>query len=95
MMLEKTFAKKTSIVTREVAGETILVPITGNIANMQKIFSLNPVGEFIWSKMDGTLAASEIVTLLQGEFDVEKHEAEADCIAFLQSLLETELIVEV
>ncbi len=91
-ILEKVFRRKDDIVHRKIAGETILVPIRGSLADMQKIFSLNPVGEFIWDELDGARSLREISAGIQAAFDVTEEEANADLEAFVAELLREGLI---
>jgi hypothetical protein len=90
--LERVYKRRDEIISRSIAGETILVPITGNLADMQKIFSLNPVGEFIWEHLDGGRKLSEISGDLQDFFDVGKEEADADIRKFVSELLKEDLV---
>ena len=91
----RTFRKKEEIVTRKIAGETILVPIRGSLADMQKIFSLNPVGEFIWQEINGQKALQQISESIQSVFDVSQEQADADVQDFITELLREGLIVGV
>jgi hypothetical protein len=89
------FRKRGEIVTRKIAGEVILVPITGKLADMQRIFSLNPVGEFIWEHFDGEKDLGKISNDIQTTFDVKKDEADADIQEFVSELLRENLITSV
>jgi hypothetical protein len=88
----RTFRKKEEIVTRKIAGETILVPIRGSLADMQKIFSLNPVGDFIWQEINGQKTLQQISESLQSVFDVSQEQADADVQDFITELLREGLI---
>ncbi|OPX33795.1 MAG: hypothetical protein B1H12_11235 [Desulfobacteraceae bacterium 4484_190.2] len=65
------FHRKDDIVTRQVAGETLLVPIYGDLANMERIFSLDPVAAFIWEQLDGEKSLEGIRDSLLNAFEVE------------------------
>jgi hypothetical protein len=94
--LENTvYKKKDGVVTRTIAGETILVPVYGDIANMQKIFSVDPVAAFIWEHINGEKTCHEILTMIIEEFDVEMNVAKADLEDFLSSLKSAGLILGV
>ena len=82
------------IVSRDIAGETILVPIRGNLADMQNIFTLNKIGAFIWEKLDGKSPLSVTLGSLLDHFDVSSQEAENDILEFIDQVLETGLAVE-
>ena len=49
---------------------------------------LNPVGSFIYSRLDGTNTLDAIVTAVVEEFDVVEEEARRDVTAFLDDLRE-------
>jgi hypothetical protein len=83
-----------SIVARRIAGEMMLVPIRGKLADMQKIYVLDTVGEFIWRKLDGKRSGKEICREVLKAFAVGEDEAEADTREFLASLVNERLLVE-
>ena len=56
----KIYKKNGDIVTRRIAGDLFLIPIRGKIAEMQRIFVLNPVGECIWQEIDSQKSLDEI-----------------------------------
>jgi hypothetical protein len=88
------FKKKDGIVTRNIAGETILVPVYGDLADIQKIFSVDPVAGYIWEKIDGLRTCSEILDMITEEYDVDRNVAEKDLTEFLESLKSTRFIVQ-
>ncbi len=86
------FRKRGELVSRDIAGETILVPIKGKLADMQRIFSLNPVASYIWARLDGRRSLAEIVEDVVNGFDVEHTEAENDLREFVGELVKASLI---
>jgi hypothetical protein len=82
------------IVFREIAGETILVPISGKLANLQKIYSLNPVAEYIWKQLDGKRTLQEISDNIQSVFEVKKEQVDEDIQEFIAELLKEDLITQ-
>jgi hypothetical protein len=91
---EKVYRKNHDVVTRKIAGELFLVPIKGKIADMQRIFTLNPVGEFIWQELDAQKSLNDICDDLISNFDVKKETAMADIKEFVTELLQADLIME-
>lgn len=71
---------------RKVGNETILVPLSGNVADLNEMYTLNEVGSFIWENLDSMDSVEEVVVSVLNEFDVDKHEAEQDVNTFLQDL---------
>ena len=89
---KRAFKRTIDIVARKIAGETILVPITGKLADMQRIFALNPVAEFIWKQLDGNKKLGEIRDDILNHFDVEKEQAETDIQEFITDMIKEKLI---
>ena len=85
-ILTKCFIKETDFVTREVAGETIIVPIRGNVGDLNSIYTLNEVGTKIWELIDGKNSVSKIVEAVHNASEVTPEEAEKDTIDFLNTL---------
>ena len=88
---DKRFKKKDTIVSREIAGEYFLVPIRGKLADMQKIFTLNPVAEYIWQELDNK-NLNDICNGVVSAFEVGKEQAQSDIKEFIAELLEADLI---
>ena len=84
--LERCYEKDSSIVHRNIAGETILVPIRRNVADMESIYTLDGVGAFIWELIDGQRTVSDMKVAILDEYDVAPEAAEADLVEFLQRL---------
>ena len=91
-LLKGVFRIREGIVSRKIAGETILVPVMGKLADMQRIFTLNSVGEFIWSKLDGKRGLREISREIVSSFEVEQQQADAEMEEFIAELLKEDLI---
>lgn len=92
---DKIFKKRDEIVSREIAGETILVPIKGKLADMQRIFALDHVAEYIWQQLDGKTKVEDIRTSVMELYDIDREQAEADVSEFIDELMEAELIIGV
>jgi len=88
----KCFAKDTDLVTRDVAGETIIVPIRGHVGDLEGVYTLNKVGATIWQLIDGEKPAHEILDAVTREYNVESGEAQKDLIDFFKDLEDAGLI---
>lgn len=89
----KVYKKREEIVSREIAGETILVPIKGKLADMQRIFAIDNVAEFIWQGLDGKTKTGELADRVTEAFDVDQKRARLDVGEFISELIEADLIV--
>ena len=90
--LEKCFFKEDNCVTREIAGETIIVPIKGRVGDLDSIYTLNEVGTMIWQLIDGQRNIDQIVQAVRETYNVESEEVTKDAVNFLSSLENAGLI---
>lgn len=86
--------KKDHVVCRRIAGETLLIPIRGKLADLQRVFVLEGVGEFIWNNLDGAKTSAEIRNAVAEHFDVNVEDAEKDLEEFIAELTKKDLISE-
>lgn len=84
--------KSPSVVARTIAGETLLVPVRGDLALLNKLFALNEVGAYIWEQIDGRADLATIHRRLQDHFEVSGNDALQDLLEYVGLLLEAELI---
>ena len=81
-----------SFVTREIAGETLIVPVTGHVMELESIYVLNPVGSRIWELLRSPTTTDQIAAVVAGEFAVSPQDAAADTAEFLDVLATRGLI---
>ena len=82
---------KFKFVTRSVDEELVIVPLSGNVAQMNRLFTLNETGKFIWENSDKFADTESMVLLITENFEVESDAALKDVEAFLKKI-ETLLI---
>ena len=93
IQLDNTFCKADNIVTRKVMGETLLVPISGEIASMDALYTLNDTGDFIWQALNGTRSLAQISQELQEEYEASASVLETDLLELASALMDAGLIV--
>ena len=92
---DKTFGQAGDIVHRKIAGEELLVPIRGELADMQRLFTLNAMGGRIWSLIDGRRTLREVAGEVFEHFDADPAQIDADIAEFLADLKAAGLVAEV
>lgn len=83
------------VVSRQVGDESILVPITHNVGDLDYIYTLSPVAARVWSLIDGTRAVREIAEVISAEYDVTPEQAAADIEELVSDLVEVSLLLQV
>jgi len=86
MIIQTLYNLKSKFVAREVGNELILVPLTGNVAQMSELFTLNETAKFIWENITEESTTKDIETALTNSFDIDSETAQKDIENFLTYL---------
>ncbi|MGB5684186.1 MAG: PqqD family protein [Candidatus Electrothrix sp.] len=92
MQLNSVYRQAENIVTRRVMDETLLVPISGDLASMDELYTLNDTGAFIWQSLDGIRTLAEIGQRLEQEYDAPTEVIQADMLEIINGLVKAGLI---
>lgn len=71
-------ARAEGIVSRQIAGETILVPTKSTAQELDDIFTLNEVASSVWELIDGRRTVSDISAAIAREYEVSTDQALID-----------------
>jgi hypothetical protein len=80
------------IVVRRVGRETLLVPVSSGVGDLDSIYMLTDVGSTIWALLAQPTAPASIVDAVCAEFDVTREVAARDVHEFLDALASKKLI---
>jgi hypothetical protein len=86
------YQRSESLVTRDLAGEKIIVPVRGKVGDLNSIYTLNSVANDIWLLLDGRRTVHEIVHSMQHEYDVDPAILTDDVCRVLEELSQEGLI---
>jgi hypothetical protein len=79
-------SERRSFVTRHIAGETLIVPVTGHVMDLESIYVLNPVASRIWELLRSPITSNRIAEIVANEFAVTPERAADDVAEFLEAL---------
>jgi hypothetical protein len=74
------------MVHREIAGETILVPVRRHMADLDSVYTLDEVGSRTWELIEPGRTVEEICAELAAEYDVAWDVVLQDVVEFVQQL---------
>lgn len=80
------YVRSDSVVSRVIAGETLVVPVRRGVGDLASIYTLNEVGTCIWAALESPRSKSEIVTRIENEFEGIRREIERDVESFLAEM---------
>lgn len=83
---------KKELIEREIAGDTILVPVGKTVLDSNGLFALNELGAFIWHLLPNVETEAQIVDAVLAEYDVGAEEAAKDVAEFMNKLKEMNII---
>jgi coenzyme PQQ synthesis protein D (PqqD) len=75
-----------SFVTRQIGGETLIMPVVGRVVDLESIFVLNEVASRIWQLVGSPITVDRIAEVVTSEFDVSAETAAGDVAEFLGAL---------
>jgi hypothetical protein len=91
-LAEQSFTRSRSVVSRVVAGETLIVPVRGKVGDLASIYSFNGTGSLIWQLLDSPHDLAELIDAVEREYDVEPEQAQKDVAQFLNDMLSVGLV---
>ena len=86
------FRRNDSVVTRDLAGEKVIIPVRGRVGDLGSIYTLNAIGSDVWNLLDGHRPVHEILKQLQNEYEVDPDVLSADVERLLSEMEQEGLI---
>ena len=83
---------KKELIKREIAGDTILVPVGKSVYDSNGLFILNELGAFIWDLLPNVDTEEEVCNLVLEEYDVQPEVAKKDVTEFFDKLRDMQII---
>lgn len=77
---------KKELVKRDIAGDTILVPVGKTVYDSNGLFILNELGGFLWDRLEAAETEAELLSAVLAEYEVTEEVASRDIAAFLDNL---------
>src|SRR3984957_5725911 len=84
--------RNTAIVSRDVAGETIFVPICKGLGDLDSVYTFNPVGRSLWRLLENGQSVEELANWVATHYEVDEQQAVADVQSYLSELQEIGLV---
>ena len=83
---------KKELIKREIAGDTILVPVGKTVLDSNGLFMLNELGAFIWEILPRAESEEEICEAILAEYEVSPEEIARDVEDFLHQLKKMNIV---
>lgn len=77
-----------SIVSREIEGEIIIIPLVAGIGHADdELYTLNKTGQAIWRLLDGARSLGEVAAILYEEYNTQGEELLEDVLGFATEMV--------
>lgn len=83
---------KKELIRREIAGDTILVPVGKTVYEANGLFVLNELGGFLWDLLEDAESEQQLCDAVLESYEVSREEAEKDIAEFLEKLRKMDII---
>ena len=80
------------VVTRRIGDETVIVPLSRSVGELNFIYTLNQPATVVWELLRAGTSVPEILNTIRREYDVAEEVASEDIKEFLDSLKTAGLI---
>ncbi|MGA8890145.1 MAG: PqqD family protein [Anaeromyxobacteraceae bacterium] len=87
-------APSDDVVSREIDGELVIVPLDAGVGDVDDLFTLNDTGAAVWELLDGERTLAEVVDDVARRFDAPRSEVEVDVLDFAADLVARGFAVE-
>ena len=85
-LAEEQIVRSQSVVARVIAGETLIVPIRGNVGDLASIYSFNGTGTLIWQLLESPKSVAELAESVAQEYNVDPAQAKRDVLSFVNEM---------
>ena len=92
MDLSLVYCKSERFVEKDIGEEKVLVPLTDNVADMNKVFNLNEVASFIYNTIDGKKSIASVRDALIENYDVSEEIAVNDISYFITNMVNNDIL---
>jgi Coenzyme PQQ synthesis protein D (PqqD) len=80
------------MVSREIAGETLAVPVRKGIGDLDSVYTFNELGARLWLMLEQGRTTEELADWVRANYEVSAEQAFADVARFVAELREERLV---
>ena len=81
------YERNPDYIFRKIVDEFVLVPIHQDVADMDCIYTLNPLGAFVWERLDKPATEAELQAAILDEYAAAAQTVASDLEGFLQEMV--------
>jgi hypothetical protein len=86
------YIRSRAVVSRLVAGETLVLPVRGDIGDLASFYTLNGTATTIWEALEKPRSLTEICDVIDRKYEIGKERAEEDLVLFVREMCSLGLV---
>ncbi len=83
-----------NFVTREIAGELLLVPVKEQTQRLNGMITFSESGALLWKMLQQRCTKNDLLECLSKEYGIHLDDIKADVDCFIENALERELVIK-
>lgn len=87
LTLSSKIIRNPEMVSSDMDGETVMMSMENG-----EYYGLDPIGSRIWDLIEKEMSIEQLIGVLLEEYDVDRNQCEEDTFAFLNELLDKNLL---
>jgi len=84
--------RASAIVSREISGETLAVPVRHGVGDLDSVYTFNELGARLWLQLEQGRTSEELAEWVRANYEVTAEQAFADVARFVAELREERLV---
>ncbi len=80
------YVRSDAVVARVIAGETLVVPVQGDVGDLASVYSFNETGTRIWEALGCPRSLDELARIVEGEYVTSAEDARSGIERFLEEI---------
>lgn len=85
---------KDGLILKEIAGNYIIVPVSGELVDLNAMINVNETGAFLFKALENETTVESLSDALTKEYDVDLETAKSDTKDFLEILRKNSMLEE-
>lgn len=86
------YIRSRAVVSRLVAGETLILPVRGDIGDLASFYTLNETATTVWEALEKPRSLREICDVIEHKYEISKQKAEEDMVLFVREMCSLGLV---
>ena len=86
------YIRSRAIVSRHIGGETLVLPVTGDVGDLTRFYTLNETATAIWEALEKPRSLAEICDVIERKYEISKARAEEDMAFFVREMCSLGLV---